>query len=208
MSDKFKKIDDFNIALSNINTLIEFYLQGLSELDNLSQEIIDDYCVRISEKINAKLDEKRTDLISGLTKTYTASLGILQEAIDLGILKKNDDGTFEIVPISDIPLNPEDILAEIANRIPKIIKICNKVINFVAGPYAKVAEFVVEIGKRLPELTTNIEKLVSLKDNIPPIGNYNLNKLNIYVEPILLEDIIGGSQSGDTTTPTEPTEST
>ena len=186
MSDKFKKIDDFNIALSNINTLVELSLQGLSELDNLSQEIIDDYCIRISEKINAELDEKRTDLISGLTKTYTASLGILEEAVKAGFLTKNDDGSYSITTIP----KPTDI-DEVLGVVEKITPLFNKVINFVAGPYAKVAEFVVEIGERLPELTTNIEKLASLKDSIPPIGNYNLNKLNIYVEPINPEDITG-----------------
>ena len=190
MSDKFKKIDDFNIALSNINTLVEFSLQGLSELDNLSQETVDDYCVRISEKINTELDEKRTDLISGLTKTYTASLGILQEAIEAGFLTENDDGSYSIISIDKVN---QVSITPVFQAINKIIPLFNKVINIMAGPYAKVAEFVVEIGKRLPELTTNIEKLASLKDNIPPIGNYNLNKLNIYIEPIKPEDIIGGT---------------
>lgn len=193
MSDKFKKIDDFNIALSNINTLVELSLQGLSELDNLSQEIIDDYCIRISEKINAELDEKRTDLISGLTKTYTASLGILEEAVKAGFLTKNDDGSYSITTIP----KPTDI-DEVLGVVEKITPLFNKVINFVAGPYAKVAEFVVEIGERLPELTTNIEKLASLKDSIPPIGNYNLNKLNIYVELIKPEDITGGGETRGT----------
>ena len=191
MSDKFKKIDDFNIALSNINTLVEFSLQGLSELDNLSQEIIDDYCVRISEKINTELDEKRTDLISGLTKTYTASLGILQEVIEAGFLTENDDGSYSIISINKVN---QASITPVFQAINKIIPLFNKVINIMAGPYAKVAEFVVEIGKRLPELTTNIEKLASLKDNIPPIGNYNLNKLNIYIEPIKPEDIIGDAE--------------
>ena len=192
MSDKFKKLDDFNNILSSINTLALSSLQGLSELDNIGQDMIDDYCIRISEQINEELDKKRTELISGLTKSYTASLGILQEAIDLGILKKNDDGTYTIVPIANIPTSPEDILTEIANRIPTIIKICNKVINFIAGPYAMVANFVIELTPKLATLTTNINNLATIKDSIPPVGNYNYDKLNIYVEPITIDDITGG----------------
>lgn len=192
MSDKFKVLDDFNKILSGINELAVSSIKGLEELDGLTQDIIDDYCIRLSNQINEELSERRAELISGLSKAYTASLGVLQEAIDLGILEKKDDGTFEIVSIAGIPTNPDDMLKEIANRIPTIIKICNKVINFMAGPYKVVAEFITELTPKIATLTINIEELLNIKNNIPPIGNYNIDKLNIYVEPISVDDITGG----------------
>lgn len=193
MSDKFKKIDDFNDILSGINTLALSYLQVLSELDNIGQDIIDDYCIRISEQINEALDKKRTELISGLTKSYTASLGILQEAVDAGFLTQNDDGSYSITTIP----NPTDI-DEVLDIVQKITPLFNKVIKFVAGPYATVAEFITILTPKLITLTTNINNLANIKDSIPLVGDYNYDKLNIYVKPISIEDIIGSSEAGGT----------
>ena len=161
--DKFKKIDDFNKVLSGINTLALASLQGLGEIDNISQAIIDDYCIRISEQINNELDKKRDELIKSLKQAYLSSNEIISQLEPL------------------VNLNITDL--------PSVISAVNKIIGFLTGPYQIAVEFVTILAPKLEELTKNINQLASIKQNIPPIGNYNFNKLNISIKPINIGDI-------------------
>lgn len=181
-TDKFKSIDDLNKILSNVNGLVYPYINGISEIEDLSQDIIDDCCTRISEKINKELDEKRTSLINNLTKAYTATLGIVQE---LGVFF-DEKGNL-------ISLNTITKLDEAVNTINKIIPLFNSVLNFIAGPYKIAIEFVTILTPKLEELTENINKLADLKNNLPELKGFNLNKLDIHISPININDIIGGS---------------
>lgn len=161
--DKFKKIDDFNKVLSGINTLALASLQGLGEIDNISQAIIDDYCIRISEQINSELDKKRNELIKSLKQAYLSSNEIISQLEPLVKLSITD--------------------------LPSVISAVNKIIGFLAGPYQIAIEFVTILTPKLGELTENINQLASIKQSIPPIGNYNFNKLNISIKPINIGDI-------------------
>ena len=161
--DKFKKIDDFNKVLSGINTLALASLQGLGEIDNISQAIIDDYCIRISEQINNELDKKRDELIKSLKQAYLSSNEIISQLEPLVNLSITD--------------------------LPSVISAVNKIIGFLTGPYQIAVEFVTILAPKLEELTKNINQLASIKQSIPPIGNYNFNKLNISIKPINIGDI-------------------
>lgn len=165
--DKFKKIDDFNKVLSGINTLVLASLQGLQQLDNMAQHEIDDYCIRISEQINAELSEKRSELIKSLQQAYLSSNEIIQE----------------LQPLVNAQLTD----------LSSVINVVKKIIGFLSGPYQIAVEFVTILAPKLKTLAENIDDLIGIKDKIPVIGIYNYDKLNIYVEPITIDDITGGT---------------
>lgn len=163
--DKFKKIDDFNKALSGLNTLILTSLQELQQLDGIAQDKIDDYCIRISDNINAELSDKRRELIKVLQQAYLSS----NEIID------------ELKPLVEAKLTD----------LPSVINAVNKIIGFLSGPYQTAVEFVTILTPKLKTLTENINDLMGIKDKIPVVGIYNYDKLNIYIEPITINDITG-----------------
>lgn len=163
--DKFKKIDDFNDVLSGLNTLILASLRELEQLDGIAQDKIDDYCIRISEKINAELSEKRSELVKGLKQAYLSSNEVINELE---------------------PLVESDI-----TDLPSVINAVNKIIGFLSGPYKTAVEFLIILRPKLKILAANLNDLMDIKDKIPVVGIYNYDKLNIYIEPITISDITG-----------------
>ena len=161
-ADKFKKIDDLNKTLYNINKVA---YNTLSNLDDKSQKAVDDICERFSTSTNEKLSILRQEVIDILKEGYKASNEIIS--------------TFE--PI--VNLNPTD-LGGVIDAINKIKKLYTK-------PYETAIEYVTVLTPKLTELATNIALLAYLPSQIPPIVNVNFEKLNITMEPITIADIIG-----------------
>ena len=65
----------------------------------------------------------------------------------------------------------------------------------MSGPYQIAVEFVTILAPKLKTLAENIDDLIGIKDKIPVVGIYNYDKLNIYVEPITIDDITGGTNN-------------
>lgn len=160
--DKFKKIDDLNKTLENINKVAYKTLDGL---DEATQEVVDDICTRFSASTNEKLSILRQEVVDILKEGYIASNEII--------------ATFK--PI--VELNPTD-LGGVINAINKIKQLYTK-------PYETAIEYVTVLTPKLADLATNIALLAYLPSQIPPIVGINFDKLKITMEPITIADIVG-----------------
>lgn len=174
--DKFKKIDDLNDTLENVNTLVSNTFSSLSDLDGVTQEvaqaIVDDICIRISNEISHKLDDKRNDIINVLHEGYVASNEIIST----------------LQPFIDVIKNGIPDLSGVINILIKFFKVYTK-------PYAIAVEYVTVLTPKLLTLSDNISKLALLKNQIPQPPNIpvvNFNKLSISMKPITINDVISG----------------
>ena len=187
---KFKKIDDLNKTLEDIYTLADKYLTNL-DLDGLiqkkAQEKVDDACIRISNKINSKLIDKRGDLIDFLHGKYVTSQKIISEFGPVAQAIEN----------LGIPTSIDDVVSILSDTVKSLKNFA----KLFLGPYQEAVEYVVELAPKLVELTENIEKLASLPSKIPAIPNVpnvNFDKLKITMPPITMEEVITGNKvSGD-----------
>lgn len=174
--DKFKKIDDLNDTLENINTLVSNTFSSLSNLDNVSQEVaqsvVDDICIRISNEISHKLDEKRGDIIGFLHEGYVSSNEIIST----------------LQPFINVIKNGIPDLGGVIDILIKFFKVYTK-------PYETAVEYVTILTPKLLTLSNNIAGLALLKNQIPQPPNMpvvNFNKLNISMKPITIDEVISG----------------
>lgn len=187
---KFKKLDDLNKTLEDIYTLADKYLTNL-DLNGLiqkkAQEKVDDACILISNKINAKLIDKRGDLIDFLHGKYMTSQKIISEFGPVAQAIEN----------LGIPTSIDDVVSILSDTVKSLKNFA----KLFLGPYQEAVEYVVELAPKLIELTENIEKLAGLPSKIPVIPdvpNVNFDKLKITMLPITMEEVITGNKvSGD-----------
>lgn len=163
MSDKFKKIDDLNKTLENINKTV---YTTFNDIENYpTQQKIDEACIFVSNKINAQLEVKRQELIKVLHDGYISSNEVIQ------LLK----------PLVEFDLN-----------IDTVVSAVKKIIDILAGPYKIAVEYATELAPKLAELSTNIALLAYIPENLPQRPDINYNKLNITMKPITIDEIISG----------------
>lgn len=187
---KFKKLDDLNKTLEDIYTLADKYLTNL-DLNGLiqkkAQEKVDDACILISNKINAKLIDKRGDLIDFLHGKYMTSQKIISEF----------GPVTQAIENLGIPTSIDDVVSILSDTVKSLKNFA----KLFLGPYQEAVEYVVELAPKLIELTENIEKLAGLPSKIPVIPdvpNVNFDKLKITMLPITMEEVITGNKvSGD-----------
>ena len=183
---KFKKLDDLNKTLEDIYTLADKYLTNL-DLNGLiqkkAQEKVDDACILISNKINAKLIDKRGDLIDFLHGKYMTSQKIISEFGPVAQAIEN----------LGIPTSIDDVVSILSDTVKSLKNFA----KLFLGPYQEAVEYVVELAPKLIELTENIEKLAGLPSKIPVIPdvpNVNFDKLKITMLPITMEEVITGNK--------------
>lgn len=194
MPDRFKKLDDLNKTLEEISTLVDKYLTNL-DLDGLiqkkAQEKVDDACIRISNKINSKLIDKRGDIVNFLHSQYANAQKIKNDFAPLA----------EKIENLGIPTSIDDVVSILGD----VVTTLKEFAELFLGPYIEavkfINEFTIELAPKLVELTENIEKLASLPSKIPAIPNVpnvNFDKLKITMPPITMEEVITGNKvSGD-----------
>ena len=161
--DKFKKIDDLNEMLEGINRTVYTTFKNIE--DYPTQEKVDEACIWISKKMNAKLEEQRKILIKSLHEGYIASNEIIQ------LLR----------PLVEFDLN-----------IDTVVSAVRKIIDILAGPYQVAVEYVTVLTPKLTELATQIALLAYIPANLPQIEGINYDKLNITMKPITIDEIISG----------------
>lgn len=172
--NKFAKIDQINLALENITDTVkdnlEFVLKQKGEYNKEIQKKIDEKLIILSDKINAKLEVYRQDVIDCLKEQYLSSQYIMAF----------------ITPLINAEPSPENYL----NLIKSIIGIITK-------PYEPIVQFITGLSPKLEELTKNINELATLSLQIQQemisqkIPNYDYSKLQIKIEPITMKDITG-----------------
>ena len=189
-TNKFKKLDDLNKTLEEIYTLVDKYLTNLDLnglIQKIAQEKVDEACIRISNKINAKLIDKRGDLIDFLHDKYMTSQEIMDKYGPVSQAIKN------LVK----PKSIDDVVSILSDTVKSIKEFA----KIFLGPYIEAVEYVTELIPKLAELTENIENLASLPSKIPEIPNVpdvNFDKLKITIPPITMEEVITGNKvSGD-----------
>lgn len=161
--DKFKKIDDLNEMLEGVNRTVYTTFKNIE--DYPTQEKVDEACIWISEKMNAKLEQQRALLIKTLHEGYVAS----NEVIQL------------LEPLVNFDLN-----------IDTVVSAVRKIIDILAGPYQVAVEYVTVLTPKLTELATQIALLAYIPANLPQIEGINYDKLNITMKPITIDEIISG----------------
>lgn len=163
--DKFKKLDDINKMLENVNTNVYTYLSNL-DLETVTQKKVDDICVRLSDNINKKLETQRQIIIKSLHQGYV--------------------GASELISLLK-PIVEADV-----KDLASVINVVKKIINIYTKPYEQAIEFVTVLTPKLQDLAVNIALLAYIPSKIPPIPNINFDKLQISMKPITVDDIIAG----------------
>lgn len=161
--DKFKKIDDLNEMLEGVNRTVYTTFKNIE--DYPTQDKVDEACIWVSEKMNAKLEEQRSLLIKTLHEGYIASNEVIQ------LLK----------PLVEFNLN-----------IDTVVSAVKKIIDILAGPYQVAVEYVTVLTPKLKDLATNIALLAYIPQNLPQRPDINYDKLNISMKPITIDEIISG----------------
>lgn len=161
--DKFKKIDDLNETLEGINKMVYTTFQNIE--DYPTQEKVDQACMWISNKANAKLEEQRNKLIKTLHEGYLASNEVVQ------MLK----------PLVEFELN-----------IDTVVSAVKKIIDILAGPYQIAVEYVTVLAPKLQDLATNVALLAYIPQKLPQRPNINYDKLQISMKPITIDEVISG----------------
>ena len=161
--DKFKKIDDLNEMLEGVNKTVYTTFKNIE--DYPTQDKVDEACIWVSEKMNAKLEEQRSLLIKTLHEGYIASNEVIQ------LLK----------PLVEFNLN-----------IDTVVSAVKKIIDILAGPYQVAVEYVTVLTPKLKDLATNIALLAYIPQNLPQRPDINYDKLSISMKPITIDEIISG----------------
>lgn len=163
--DKFKKLDDINKTLENVNANIYTYLANL-DLETVTQKKVDDICIRLSENINKKLEKQRQVIINSLHQGYMSA----NELISL------------LEPI--VKANVTDLAS--------VITVIKKIMGIYAKPYQQALDFVTVLAPKLQDLAVNIALLAYIPAKLPQIPNINYDKLQITMKPITIDEIITG----------------
>ena len=170
MTDKFKKIDDLNKTLENINKIV---YTTFNDIENYpTQQKVDEACEFVNNKTNPILNEKREELIKVLHEAYLSS----NEVITL------------LKPLVEFDLN-----------IDTVVEAVKKIINILAGPYKIAVEYITVLAPKLQDLMVNIALLAYIPENIPQRPDINYDKLKISMKPITINEIITGNTEEDDT---------
>lgn len=170
MTDKFKKIDDLNKTLENINKIV---YTTFNDIENYpTQQKVDEACEFVNNKTNPILNEKREELIKVLHEAYLSS----NEVITL------------LKPLVEFDLN-----------IDTVVEAVKKIINILAGPYKIAVEYITVLTPKLQDLMINIALLAYIPENIPQRPDINYDKLKISMKPITINEIITGNTEEDDT---------
>lgn len=170
MSDKFKKIDDLNKTLENINKTVYTTFNDIESYP--AQQKVDEACEFVNNKTNPILNEKREELIKVLHEAYLSS----NEVVTL------------LKPLVEFDLN-----------IDTVVEAVKKIINILAGPYKIAVEYITVLAPKLQDLMVNIALLAYIPENLPQRPDINYNKLKISMKPITINEIITGNTEEDDT---------
>lgn len=170
MSDKFKKIDDLNKTLENINKTVYTTFNDIESYP--AQQKVDEACEFVNNKTNPILNEKREELIKVLHEAYLSS----NEVVTL------------LKPLVEFDLN-----------IDTVVEAVKKIINILAGPYKIAVEYITVLAPKLQDLMVNIALLAYIPENLPQRPDINYNKLKIFMKPITINEIITGNTEEDNT---------
>ena len=177
VSKDLKVLDDLNETLDKI---IEFAENSLSTLEDFEgeaqekvQEEVDKICIKVSDKASTKLNQVRDKTVNILHQKYVSANQIVSDLQPIVQAKLTDLGS--------------------------VISVVTKIIGLYAKPYQKALEytvgFVATATPKIAETTQKVDKLASLKNEIPIPDDFNINldKLNITMKPITVDDIIKGA---------------
>lgn len=168
-SNRFQKIDDLNKAIENVRELAINTLSTLDEqIDVITQQKVDDICIRLSVSVSEQLDTLRSGTIDFLHDSYIKSNEIIS--------------TFQPIINADL------------TDLASVISVVGKIIAVLSGPYQTAIEFTQELAPKLITLTENIASLLAIPSYLPKIDNINFDKLNITMKPITIDDVISGAK--------------
>ena len=156
--------------LSKINDFLEqvpvnvntWFTNTFKSGEELTQDFVDKQCIWLSNKINRMIEEKRQQVIKTLQDEYG---GYLKALTVVTIIKK---------AVSD-PLGT-----------------IGSFFGMLAGPYAKVVDFLQALIREVPRLAANLANIANSLPPAPPNPHINFNKFQIKVNSISMGDIMGG----------------
>lgn len=171
-------IDNMIDKIIGVEITVTNYLGKIENLQEYTQEQaqkkVDEMCERVSNEVNAKLEEQRTVLIGMISKTIDATT-VNIEAIE---------------PIANFDLNNITSVGDVVSFLVEIK-------NLFTGPYSKAINLALAISTdilpKLAELASIINSLSNLKNLIPTLKSkdgkiINVDKLNVHIEPITESD--------------------
>lgn len=172
-----KALDDLNDTLDKVVEFAENSLSTIGDFeddaqDKIQQEV-DKICEKVSDKATKKLNQVRDKAVEDLHKKYLSANKIVSD----------------LQPIVDAKLSD----------LGSVISVLTKLIALYAKPYKQALDytvgFVATATPKIAETTQKVDKLASLKNEIPIPDDFNINldKLNITMKPITVDDIIKGA---------------
>lgn len=167
-------IDSLSDTIKGVTEVTTNYLSQIDNIQefakNKAQEKVDEMCERASQEINSKLAIQRQKVVDKLKKTWASSNEIIE--------------------------NLQFITGEIS--MDTIVSIVSSIIQLYTKPYQNamdlITDFTISIAPKLIQLTSEINALADLKNQIPTHTlkdgtKLNYDKLNITMDPITIDDI-------------------
>lgn len=167
-------IDSLSDTIKGVTEVATNYLSQIENIQefakNKAQEKVDEMCERASQEINSKLAIQRQKVVDKLKNTWASSNEVIE--------------------------NLRFITGEIS--IDTIVSIVSSIIQLYTKPYQNamdlITDFTISIAPKLLQLTSEINDLADLKNQIPVHTlkdgtKLNYDKLNITMDPITIDDI-------------------
>lgn len=162
------QIDKFNNQLESITDTLDGYFADLQkQIDNSSnnvQNILDESCKDISDKITEQLAPIRQQIINIFKGQYT----IIEEKIS--------------------PILP---LVNASVSLDTVVDIVTSIIAIITAPYQPYIQITTQLIPLVLELSSNIQKIVNYSPKINLPDGIVMPNLEIDIEPITAEDITG-----------------
>jgi hypothetical protein len=140
----------------------EWFEHTFKSGEKLTQDFVDRQCAWLAWKINIMVERKRQEVLKTLHDEYGGYLGALQ------------------------------VVTVFKQAVTDPIGTLGSVFNTIAGPYAKVVDFLKTLMKEIPRLAANLAKIASSLPPAPPNPRINFNAFKLNIKSISMADVING----------------
>ena len=130
--------------------------------EKLTQDFVDRQCAWLAWKINVMVERKRQEVLKTLHDEYGGYLGALQ------------------------------VVTVFKQAVTDPIGTLGSVFNTIAGPYAKVVDFLKTLMKEIPRLAANLANIASSLPPAPPSPHINFHAFKLNIKSISMADVING----------------
>lgn len=157
-------LSKINDFLEQVPTNVNNWFEGLFKSgEDLTQDFVDKCCAYAAWKVNVMVERKRQAVIQTLNEEYGGYLKALT------------------------------VVTVIKQAVTDPLGTIGSFFGILAGPYAKVVDFLQALIKEVPRLAANLANIANSLPPTPPNPHINFNAFRLKINSISMGDITAGS---------------